>query len=172
MVYPTSFMTLRYQNIPGPLAHILQETGMELRLNKHPKRRNNLSAAAMYEMYKDGSSLQKIGIAFGKTRQCIYDILRSRGYELRSKTMKDLVVVDGIRWTWSKGGLRGTSPAGRRLYLHTYIWEKTHGPIAPGYNLHFKNWDRKDVRIDNLELLSIPEINKRFNPHNNQHKRV
>jgi hypothetical protein len=45
--------------------------------------------------------------------------------------------------------------AGRRhAYEHRLVWERHHGSIPPGYHVHHKNGDRKDNRIENLELLA------------------
>jgi hypothetical protein len=141
----------------------------EVRLNKHPKRKNNEIVAAMYAMYQTGKSLAEIGAVYHKTRQAVYDVFRSRGYPLRSKQFKGLQTIDGIRFTETKGGyLRGTHPDGRRMMLHHYVWEKANGPIPPKFVVRIVNGDRRDARIENLELMSLSEWNKRFSPHLNQ----
>jgi hypothetical protein len=96
----------------------------KIRYNKHPRRRNNDVVAAMYAMYRKGpdgtpTSLQKIGKVYGKTRQAVYDVFRSRGYKLRSKRLDGLQIFDDVQFTKTKGGyLRGTFN-GRRLFMHT-----------------------------------------------------
>jgi hypothetical protein len=65
-------------------------------------------------MYENctGKSLEEVGTVYHKTRQTVYDVFRSRGYKLRSKQLKGLQILDGIRFTETKGGyLRGTAPA-------------------------------------------------------------
>lgn len=37
---------------------------------------------------------------------------------------------------------------------HRVVWESTHGPIPPGYNVMFKDGDRQNCDIDNLYLAS------------------
>lgn len=138
-------------------------------LNKHPNRKNNYLIAAMYATYSDGKSLAQIAKIYNKSRQAVYDTFRSRGYILRSKPCRELTIIDDIKWTWhSKGGMRGTLPDGRRVLLHHYLWEKQNGAIPTGMHLHFKNGDKRDCALGNLELLSIGEINKKYNPHRNQ----
>lgn len=141
-----------------------------VKVNKHPRRKNNVQVNVMYELYFcDGKSLAQIGAMFHKTRQAVYDVFRSRGYELRHKPMKGLTMIDGIRFTEMKGGyLRGTLPDGRRVTAQKYVWEKAHGPLPAGYVIRFKNLDRKDIGLSNLEALPLKEWSSKYSPHLNQ----
>lgn len=140
-----------------------------VKMNKHPRRKNNWLVNTMYELYLDGRSLAEIAAMYHKTRQAVYDVFRSRGYKLRSKELKGLHIVDGIRFTEMKGGyLRGTLPDGRRVTLQKYVWEKAHGPVPPKHVIRFVNGNLSDARIENLELLSLSDWNKKFSPHLNQ----
>jgi hypothetical protein len=49
---------------------------------------------------------------------------------------------------------------------HRLIWERAHGPIPAGHTLVFRNGDRLDVRLDNLELLSRRALMARNSVHN------
>lgn len=40
---------------------------------------------------------------------------------------------------------------------HRVIWEQVRGRISPGLVVHHKNEDRRDNRIQNLELLTKAE---------------
>lgn len=46
------------------------------------------------------------------------------------------------------------------------VWEAAHGPVPAGYALAFKNGDRTDCRLDNLELISRRELMARNTVHN------
>ena len=48
---------------------------------------------------------------------------------------------------------------GRRFNAleHRVVWEKAHGPIPPGMVVHHKNHDKRDNRLENLELMSRAE---------------
>ena len=114
-------------------------------------------------------SLEQIGRIYGKTRQAVYDVFHTRGYELRSKKMKGLTIIDEIRFSETKGGyLRGTV-RGRRMLAHQYIWEKYREKIPNGYVLFFKDGNPKNVEIGNLELVLKKNMMRKFNPeHLNQ----
>lgn len=148
-------------------------TGFEIRLNKHPNRKNNLKIGAMYDLYKNGYSLQKIGSLYRISRQAVYDLFKSRGYELRSKKMDGLQELDGIKFTLMNGGyLRGTVPGRGRITAQKYVWEAYNGPVPNGYVIHHKNGDKTDNEIGNLQLVELRSMGKIFNPNgNNQFKK-
>jgi hypothetical protein len=49
---------------------------------------------------------------------------------------------------------------------HHLLWTAAHGPIPKGHALRFKNGDRLDVRLDNLELISRRALMARNTIHN------
>jgi hypothetical protein len=49
---------------------------------------------------------------------------------------------------------------------HNLIWVIAHGPLPPGHVLKFKNGDRTDMRLDNLELISRRQLMARSSVHN------
>lgn len=48
---------------------------------------------------------------------------------------------------------------------HRIVWEDAHGEIPKGYKVVFKNGDKKDIRLENLELISHAELMKRNSMH-------
>jgi len=148
-------------------------TGYEIRFNKHPNRKNNLKISAMYDLYKNGYSLQKIGKLYRISRQAVYDLFKSRGYELRTKKLSGLIELDGIKFTIMKGGyLRGTVPNQGRMTMQKYVWIKNKGHIPSGYVIHHKNGIKTDNDINNLELIELIKMSEVFNPNgNNQFKK-
>jgi len=135
--------------------------------NKHKNRKNNDLVAAMYAMYKTGKSLESIGKVYKISRQAVYDLFRSRGYELRSKKMLGLTIIDGIKFTVMAGGyLRGTIP-GRRITIQKYVWEKMNGPVPTGFVIHYIDGNKLNNSILNLELVPKSEMSKVFNPNGN-----
>lgn len=141
----------------------------EIRHNRHPLRKNNFKVGEMYDCYKDGMSLATIAKLYGVSRQAVYDVFRTRGYKLRSKKLKGARTIDGVRYTFDgQGYLRGTKD-GHRVYLHKLLWERAHGPVPEGFQLHFKDNDKEHCAIENLELIPLQEMARVFNPdHHNQ----
>lgn len=39
-------------------------------------------------------------------------------------------------------------------YLHRVVWERANGPVPDGMQLHHRNGDRADNRLENLEVLT------------------
>jgi len=142
-----------------------ERSANNVRFNRHKNRKNNDLVAAMFAMYETGKSLEQVGEVYRKTRQAVYDVFRSRGYPLRSKQLKGLTIRKGIRFTETKGGyLRGTLPDGRRVLLHRVVWEEANGPIPRGFVVHHKDLDQKNNSIENLELIPLSGMGKKFNP--------
>lgn len=141
----------------------------KIKYNKHPNRQNNDLVAAMYAMYQTGRSLDQVAKVYRKTRQAVYDVFHTRGYELRSKPMRHLTYLDGIGFTEMKGGyLRGTTPYGR-ITMHKYVWLKNKGGVPQGYVVFHKDRNKKNNDIENLELVKVEDMARKFNPeHKNQ----
>lgn len=141
------------------------ERGYYIRFNRHPKRKNNFKVGEMYDCYKDGMSLATIGKLYGCTRQAVYNIFQTRGYPLRKKQLRGLQVLDGIRFTLTKGGhLRGTMPGGRRVLMHWYVWEKANGPIPAGHCIFHVDRNPANNALENLQLLPKSQMSFIFNP--------
>lgn len=49
--------------------------------------------------------------------------------------------------------------------VHTLVWEAANGPVPKSYALVFKNGDKRDIRLDNLELLSRADLMRRNTYH-------
>jgi len=135
-----------------------------IRYNKHIRRQNNHIVAAMFAMYKSGKSLEDIARVYKRSRQAIYDVFRTRGYQLRSKQLKGLQILDGIKFSLTKGGhLRGTVK-GNRIMMHHYVWIKHHGKVPSGYCIWHMDRNPQNNRIENLEMLPKDMMSKYFNP--------
>lgn len=137
--------------------------------NKHPLRKNNTIVAAMYDAYlhggEGGKGLSIAGVAalYRRTRQSVFSVFRTRGYELRHKPMKGLVKIRGVKFMETKGGyLRGTLPDGRRVLAHRWLWEKKNGEIPRDMALRFLDGNPKNVNLKNIELVPIEKMPEVF----------
>ena len=130
-------------------------------------RKNNIVVAGMYAMYLTGKSLEEVGKIYHKTRQAVYDQFKARGYKLRSKELKGLQILDGIKFTRFNKGLRGTVN-GKRMTMHKYVWEKYNCAMPSDCGIIHLNGNNEDNRIENLKCLTIKEISSKYSPHLNQ----
>jgi hypothetical protein len=50
--------------------------------------------------------------------------------------------------------------------VHLILWEEANGPIPRGHAVVFTNGDRRDIRLDNLTLITRAELMRRNTIHN------
>lgn len=88
---------------------------------------------------------------------------RSANYRLIGSLMTD---VDGYVHIKVRDGIGGTGNPQVWPFLHRLNWEKANGPIPKGYVLRFKNGDKQDCDVSNLELVTQRENCLRNSIHN------
>ncbi len=120
----------------------------------------------MYADYLTLRSLAKAAKLHGRTRQSLYDTFSRRGLELYSRNYKPQVEHGGRKFTPDKNGyLRDTifrkGPKDGEALLHRRLWIEHHGPIPPGNTICFKDGNRKNCSIENLEMLTHDEQQQR-----------
>lgn len=49
--------------------------------------------------------------------------------------------------------------------IHHLVWIEHHGPIPPKHRVVFRNRDKLDIRLENLELVSVAEVMRRNTIH-------
>lgn len=57
--------------------------------------------------------------------------------------------------------LSGKAINGKRKRLHVYMWERENGEIPAGYEIHHKDHNKNNNEIDNLEMLTEKEHQRR-----------
>jgi hypothetical protein len=50
--------------------------------------------------------------------------------------------------------------------VHNLIWEDAHGPIPPLHAVCFRDGDKSNIELENLELISRAELMRRNTVHN------
>lgn len=50
--------------------------------------------------------------------------------------------------------------------VHLILWEATHGPVPKGHAVAFRNGDKRDIRLENLQLITRRELMARNTVHN------
>ena len=74
-------------------------------------------------------------------------------------------VIDGYRYT-KVSDERGVPWTVNWKPTHILTWEAAHGPLVPGHAVAFKNGDKSDIRLDNLECITRAELMMRNTVHN------
>lgn len=46
-------------------------------------------------------------------------------------------------------------------FVHVLLWEEAHGPVPAGHAVVFRNGDKRDIRDENLELVTRAELMRR-----------
>ena len=115
-----------------------------------------MSTKEMYDLYLKGYSLEKVGKAYGLTRQSVYSRFKSKNLELRTLRRKPFIKVDGLKFTINRDGYYECTTIDR-LMLHNYNWEKENGKIPIGYELHHKDLNKTNNQIENLQLVTPKE---------------
>lgn len=130
--------------------------------------RKDEQAAEMHKLYMDGYSLAQVGKAFGKTRQSVFELLKSRGLGLREKKPLPFIEFEGARYTLRNTGYYAKTD-GNRTLLHRDMWKFFKGEIPTGFDVHHKDEDKTNNEISNFECLPKPEHTKLHSHGQNQH---
>lgn len=77
----------------------------------------------------------------------------------------EVVDRDGYR----KRKVRDDAPPGQSRhnwkFVHVLVWEEHRGPVPKGHAVVFRDGNRKNIRIDNLELVNRRDLMKRNSVH-------
>ena len=113
----------------------------------------------MYKMYQSGLSLSEVGMVYGISRQSVYEMFKNHGKIIRAKKKLVHQEFNGNKYTMRNIGYLGKT-YGNRSLMHRDVWEYHNGEIPDGFDIHHKNGDRTDNRIENLEMIEKSEHGK------------
>jgi hypothetical protein len=124
-------------------------------------------AEEMHELYRGGMGLKDVGRRFGVSDSWVMHLFESRGWKRRPRpTAPAVIVYKGVRYSPDKDGYlrRCSNPDGthRHIVLHRVLWEEHNGPIPKGKILIFKDGNRANVAMWNLELTTYAESKRRL----------
>jgi hypothetical protein len=68
--------------------------------------------------------------------------------------------IDGFSVWSDKKGYKVIWVDGKSIKVHVYVWEKENGPKPLGFDIHHKDYDKGNYKIENLELLSKSDHQK------------
>ena len=52
------------------------------------------------------------------------------------------------------------------VFVHRLVWESAHGPVPPDHAIVFRDGNRQNITLDNLELIARSDLMRRNSVHN------
>lgn len=156
----------------GRSASSVHQRATRLGVEKHPDHWRNPMAHlwAGFGTEKSAASRFKTGQAAhnkGKHRPCGWAPGRMAETQFRPGTRPHTWQpvgsqrVDADGYTWRKVSDDATPARRNWRMLHVLTWEEAHGPVPKGWIVVFRNRDRSDIRLDNLEMIHRSENARR-----------
>lgn len=110
--------------------------------------------------------LRRPGWAPGRMRETQFKKGNLTGAANRNWVPVGTEVLDPDGYRKRKVSSDHTVPSRRNWkFVHVIVWEKKHGPVPPGHAVAFRNGDKSDIRLGNLELLSREDLMRRNTVH-------
>lgn len=106
--------------------------------------------------------LRRPGYAPGRMRETQF---KKGQVSLNHMPVGSTRVVDGYLYR-KVADIRNVPWTRNWVVEHHRLWEATNGPIPPGHALAFKNGDRRDIRLENLQCITRRELMARNTVHN------
>lgn len=131
--------------------------------------RKDKQANLMYREYKKGLSLEDVGNIFNVARQSVYIMFKRRGFKLRTKKQLDYKYFNNKKYTTQSNGYFRSTNRIKSILLHRAVWEYYNGKIPQGYDIHHKDGNKTNNKINNLELLRKDEHARLHSTGHNQY---
>lgn len=138
----------------------------QLGLRKHPAYMDTPEAGRLDGQRGSGTRFPKGNVPFNKGRKGIRMAPETEfkpGHRPQTWVPVGTEVVD--REGYRKRKVRDDAPRGQSRFnwrfVHNLKWEKHRGPIPKGHVIVFRNGDRSDIRIANLECIHRADLARR-----------
>lgn len=105
-------------------------------------------------MYKEGSSLNDVGIEYGISRQAVYAALKRMGYKLRTREKLKHIEYNGFKFTLRNTGYYAKTVGVRNL-LHRYVYEQEVCKVPYDWDVHHIDGNKENNSVENL--VSLPK---------------
>ena len=172
--YEDDYLRRLYPHFPGrTIAVALDRTERQvycrakhLRLRKHPAYYDSPDCGRLDGHKGGGTRFSKGHVPFNKGRKGMRLSPATefkRGHLPHTWVPVGTEVVD--REGYLKRKVRDDAPRGMSRFnwrfVHVIHWERYRGPVPEGYVLAFRNGNKRDIRIPNLELITRGELARR-----------
>jgi len=130
----------------------------------------NDKANKMFEEYQKGFSLAEVGRMFGVTRQSVYTMFKTKGrnFKIRDKKILPFQTFNGKKYSLRNHGYYSLTNRKRAL-MHRDVWEFYNNKIPLGWDIHHKDFDKSNNKIENLEIYKKDEHSRKFATGHNQY---
>ena len=97
-------------------------------------------------------------------------MFKARGFKLREKKKLPYLFFKNNKFSPQSNGYYRRCDGNREL-MHRFVWEAHYGKIPSNHDIHHKDRDITNNKINNLELLRKDEHTRRFATGKNQYSK-
>jgi hypothetical protein len=137
-----------------------------------PGDRRGASTRFMKGQAPANKGLRRPGWAPGRMRETQFKPGERRGTAAKNWRPVGTILTDADGYLrikvreWTPGEPTGFGNVRVWPMLQRVLWEQAHGPIPPGHSVCFRDGNKQNVALDNLELVSRRELMRRNTVHN------
>ena len=116
-----------------------------------------IDAKEAIRLYEQGFSCEKVWKILWASRQAIWEMLKNRKVEMRTKTVLPYIMYDWVKFTPSKYGYYRATQRDKNVSLHRYMYLKEVWEIPEWYEIHHIDWNKQNNKLSNLVCISKAE---------------
>lgn len=165
-LYPSTD-TREVAHFIGRSEHAVKMMAIKLGVRKSEEAMRQIHARTRFggeRRYPDGRRTWNKGLRFQAGGRSVET--RFKPGSCNGRAAELVMPIGSERWIdgylWRKVAQRpGASMRGNWRQVHHLLWEQAGRTIPRGYALSFRNGNRSDIRLDNLELVSRVDLMRR-----------